>query len=469
MYALLMMRLLHAFHTRKYWLTMLCSIILLTSFSTLAQGATGGTVVGTIPVGVSSNALVFNPSNGFIYEVDRGTLRDFNINLIFGASNIDTIPISSGGPSAYLQSLAFNPSNNDIYYGSEGSAAIHVISGKNQVGYIIDDDLISSLGYNPANSDMYVGHFRLNSVTLVSGNNIVGNVTTGNTQPECCGTALGFSSSNNYMYECRFSDSNVYVMSGTTLIGNVTRACGLTQPLEDLSSPGPLFNPSNKEMYALNPSSNSVSVISGATLVGNVTVGSSPSAIAFNPTNNEMYVANFDSNSISIISDTSVIDTIPVGSGPSAIAFNPTNNYMYVANYNDGTVSVISGTSVINTITVGSGPVALAFDPVNNYMYVANFAGGTMSVIQGSTPVDATQNLVKFVNSMNLSAGATQSLDSKLNEAISYLNSGDNANAKTELKAFITQVNGLQSSGTMTSDQASALDSSAQNTINSIP
>src|SRR5207245_2200471 len=135
-----------------------------------------------------------------------------------------------------------------------------------------------------------------------------GNVTTGNVEPHCCGTALGSNPSNNYMYECRFSDNNVYVISGTTLLGNVTGACGATQPLGDFSSPGPVFNPSNNDMYVLNPNSNSISLISGATLAGNVTVGSSPSALAFNPSNNDMYVANYNDGTVSVLSGTSVVN-----------------------------------------------------------------------------------------------------------------------------------------------------------------
>jgi YVTN family beta-propeller protein len=256
---------------------------------------------------------------------------------------------------------------------------------------------------------------------------MVGSVTTGNSQPDCCGTALGSNPSKNYMYECRFSDHNVYVMSGTTLVGNVTRACSATQPLGVFSSSALAFNPSNNEVYVLNPNSNSISVISGATLVGNVTVGSSP----------------------------------------SALAFNPSNNYMYVANFNAGTISVISGSTVVNTIPVGSNPSALAFDSSNNYMYVSNF-GGTVSVIEGDTPVQATQNLVKFVNSMNLSAGITTSLDTKLNDAISSLNSGHNTAAKGPLNDFISYVKAQAGKG-ITTDQANALSTSAQVIINSIP
>ena len=124
---------------------------------------------------------------------------------------------------------------------------------------------------------------------------------------------------------------------------------------------------------------------------------------------------------------------------------------------------------MIKTLSIPSTLTSsLVVNPDTNMIYASNPSYPyQVIVIQGTTPIQDTQDLINTVNSMNLSQGITNSLDAKLNAAISYLNSSDNASAKDSLNAFINEAN-AQAGKNLTTDQAIQLTTDAQNIINAL-
>jgi FIMAH domain-containing protein/thrombospondin type 3 repeat protein/uncharacterized protein DUF11 len=99
---------------------------------------------------------------------------------------------------------------------------------------------------------------------------------------------------------------------------------------------------------------------------------------------------------------------------------------------------------------------------------------GTTSDGPGNTachvipPAQQIDDLIDAVNSMHLPPGITTSLDAKLNAAHHSLNGGHCETAKSQLNAFINEVNAL-SEKKITQAQADALISAAENILNSLP
>ena len=118
-----------------------------------------------------------------------------------------------------------------------------------------------------------------------------------------------------------------------------------------------------------------------------------------------------------------------------------------------------------------NNPWDIGVDSNTNTIYVTDNAGHTVSVIDGSpiqSPILETRDIINIINNMTLTHGTTNSLDSKLDTAISYLNANDNPNAKSVLQSFLNEVT-AQTGKKITTDQANQLVTAAQNVIKSIP
>src|SRR5207245_1321598 len=127
-----------------------------------------------------------------------------------GTSVVGNVTLLSFGAR---DALVFNPSNNYMYVGSSRENIVAVISGTTLVGNVTvgNDSLCcgSELTFNPSNNYVYEARYVDGTVYVISGTTLVGNVTHACSLPVSSGHAfngikssseLVFNPSNNYMY-----------------------------------------------------------------------------------------------------------------------------------------------------------------------------------------------------------------------------------------------------------------------------
>jgi hypothetical protein len=124
-----------------------------------------------------------------------------------------------------------------------------------------------------------------------------------------------------------------------------------------------------------------------------------------------------------------------------------------------GDYSLILTTSAIGGVGYYS---AIAFDPSTNALSACQ----SFTITYGST-LQWAQNLINLVNGMNLPNGLTQSLDAKLQAALTSINSERNIPATNQLNAFINEVN-AQAGKKITSAQAAQLIAAANDIIKAL-
>lgn len=242
---------------------------------------------------------------------------------------------------------------------------------------------------------------------------------------------------------------------------------------------GVAITPSGDTAYVANLNSNSISVIrtSDNTVVQTVNLtfpSSFPGAIAITPDGSTVYVTNELSAIVTMIrtSDNTVVGTVGVGAQPENLAITPDGSMVYVTNdgFNSNTVSVIQrpGNTVVATVVVGTDPIGVAFSPSGDTAYVTNHEGNNISLIRtttntavqtvsgvgrapsgiaittvsAATPTQQIATLQAAVLSLpDLGPGLfSNSLESKLTDALTALNAGEIATACVALEDFISEV-----------------------------
>ncbi len=121
--------------------------------------------------------------------------------------------------------------------------------------------------------------------------------------------------------------------------------------------------------------------------------------------------------------------------------------------------SVVLGTTASSTLTVTGVTTG-------TYLVTISATGGgvthtttvSVSVLSAQQALQLTKNQVKALQSSNvLTSGQANSLLTKLQSAINYLNSGNTKNACSQLGAFVNQVNSYVATGVLTTAQANTL------------
>ena len=387
------------------------SVILMSSFLILstAELALGDSIVSTLNVGRSPNAIAFNPKNGDMYVAnERGggvSVIDSVNNVVLKNIAMPRSTVCSGtGISSIPHAIAFNPKNGDVYVVGGGCPDVVAVidSANNTIVKAIDlsnscqvcaPSLVNSIAFNPKNGDVYVvgatidpndGNC-LRNVTIACEVSVIdsaNNTIVKNIQVRKGPIEIAFNPKNGDMYVANERGRSVSVIdsANNTLIKNVI----LPGPSSAIA-----FNPKNGDMYVAGGFSNVISVIDSAnnTIVKHIPrIGKGPNAIAFNPKNGDMYVAGGFSKSIFVIdsANNNVIKNIPLENIPNAIAFNPKNGDMYVTVGFSDIVSVIdsANNNVIKNIPVREGALKIASNPMNDDMYVTNNVNNTVSVIK---------------------------------------------------------------------------------------
>lgn len=273
------------------------------------------------------------------------------------------------------------------------------------------------------------------------------------------------------------------------------------------------INPSTNRIYV--PTDNVIAVLDGSndTVVATIPLASPdhfPYRVAVNPITNRVYATSLQ-GSITVIdgANSSIVTTIAGGLLPSGVASNPVTDRVYVGNMGSGTLSVIPGATnaietniffgpyavnevAVNTVTgrvyVSKMDVALhvvdgrltsptyntvlssldypnriwdlTLNPTTNLIYAMT---GSMLVVFDDPPpppVDSIAALIRWVTSLNLAQGTTNSLDSKLTNAQNALESvkgGDTGTACNKLDSFINEAQAQESKQQLTTLQVREL------------
>jgi len=137
---------------------------------------------------------------------------------------------------------------------------------------------------------------------------------------------------------------------------------------------------------------------------------------------------------------------------------------------NSGSCTLLSGTcSIVYAPASTLGSVTITATYGGDPTHAGSSGTSSLTVL---TPAQATQNLIKLVDSLNLPKGITNSLDAKLRAAINSLNRGNPTPAKNQLNAFINEVKAqtakAQTAKKITSTQAAQLIAAASDIIKAL-
>ncbi|MCL5106281.1 MAG: YncE family protein [Candidatus Marsarchaeota archaeon] len=345
-------------------------------------------LVSTVSAGITNpRFIIYNPSNNFMYILNRGTatVSTNTVSVMSGNTIVNSITVGPD-PAAGL----YDPNNGDIYIANAGNVpaggsiagnTISVISGNTVASTITVGSCPINLAYDSANGYIYVSNYCADTVSVVNSasQSVVATITLSSTASSYIVT---YNPNNTDIYASANCNPTVDIISGTALSTSFSTGGSVNCPQY------PAYDPTNKYLYLPTGTAHSsnVSVISGSTVVNTITVGLNPTGALYDASNGYIYVTDSSSNAVSVIdpSTESVISTIPVGQQPTGVpVYDPSNGYIYVANYNSDTVSIINPSlnSVISTVNVGSGPSYITYDPSNKDMYVANYLSNNITII----------------------------------------------------------------------------------------
>ena len=157
-----------------------------------------GSLLDTINVGDHPNGIAYNPVNGYVYVVNRGTATtQSTVSVINGTTVVATITLDPG----YDEYLGVHPKDaitlwGNVYHGGTdivttdsntgyvyisnwGANTVSVVSGTTLVETISVGTRPNSIAYNPVTGLVYVANTGDDTVTLIEGTNIVNTVLVG--------------------------------------------------------------------------------------------------------------------------------------------------------------------------------------------------------------------------------------------------------------------------------------------------
>lgn len=218
-----------------------------------------------------------------------------------------------------------------------------------------------------------------------------------------------------------------------------------------------------------------ITVMDGAnnSIITTISGGSFPFGIAVNPVTDRIYVSNSDDSTLSVIqgSTNTIEANIVVGLASNVVAANHVTGRIYAANFEtelsvvDGRLSSPTYNTVLSSSGAFSGATDVAVNPNTNLIYL--MSGLLLEVFDGSisSPSNAITALISWVTSLNLVQGTTNSLTSKLTNALNALESpsGSDANAAcNKLDAFINEAQAQEQKQKLTAVQMRELTTEAQ-------
>jgi uncharacterized repeat protein (TIGR01451 family) len=160
----------------------------------------------------------------------------------------------------------------------------------------------------------------------------------------------------------------------------------------------------------------------------------------------------------------------PVISCPSSQTLEPTCPSGAVATW----VEPVGTDNCPGAVTTRTGPAPGSVFPIGTttVTYTVNDAHGHSAscnfTVTVKTPQATIQDTINAVNATSLNGAQKQGLINKLQQALDYINSGDNASACDRLASFIDKVQGYIQHGDLSAAQGNALINSAKHVRNTL-
>jgi YVTN family beta-propeller protein len=338
----------------------------------------GTTRIANVTVGKGPCAIAFDPADGYIYVANS---YDNTVSIISGTTVVGTVVVGSS-PSA----LAYDSHNQDMYVVSQ--SGVSVLSGGTVVGTIsLGYSVSSSIAFNPSNNEMYVTSFSCCTTPIdvnlsaINGTKMVGTVRVGSTS--VYGASIAYDPADNDMYVVPWGNSTgttIVVVSGLTVIGTIR---------EGPYSVASAFDPATNEMFVT--STYSVLALSGTSVDYNITGIPGPNALAFDTSNNYMYVTY--GSHVALIGPVTPFDyTLSISPSSGTVTSGQSIMSTVTATLTAGTAqSVMLGVSAISPLPAvcqsSSGPSPcgnLVFSPTS---ITPSTAGATSTLTLSTTSV----------------------------------------------------------------------------------
>ena len=356
----------------------LCGCGSSSSSTTPPSSHTPASVIATIPVGTSPNAVAVNPTTNRIYVANTGD-QPATVSVIDGATNsvIATVPV---GASA--DGIAVNPVTNKIYVAA--NPFLTVIDGATNSPTNVNLGLtIGDLAVNSVTNKIYMPNYALQAVAVIDGATY--DVTTLPLELDVGPSPLAINTVTNTIYVGDGVRRDITAIDGAT---------NQTQTMYVGLIPGDFaINTVNNQVFLSVGLGGQtwVDIIDGATLAitnsvdKNNPAGGITGNIAVNATTNKLYVPHQLGSVAAVDVGTLNLVSVSVGQLPKSVTVDEQINQIYVP---DGWLSaapptmltVIDGaTNSTTRLMVGAGPSDAALNPVTHRVYVANSCGNVFN------------------------------------------------------------------------------------------
>jgi len=387
------------------------------------------TVVATIPLGQSPSSIAVNSQTNIVYAT---TQFPTTLKVVDGATNSLTLTIPLNSIFLPPSGIAVNSTTNRIYVDDFVHGVVVLDGATNAfVAPIFLPIGVVKIAVNPVTSMIYAGNREEHTITVIDGNR--------NSPTE---------------------NSVLAVIPVPAYLGGDFAVNPVTNRLYVVTNGFDFETNKSRPITVVDGNSN--------TVIASPLHDNSVGSLAVNPVTNRAYMVNSGFKVEEFDADAAHLATVTLNFGLQAIAANPTTNRIHVTEPDLGAFWTIDGSThsfiryALNLYKPIPGP--LAVNPVTSFVYVANIGfnpdqgGQSISVIDDAPPPAVQlQALIEKVRSYNLSNGISNSLDSKLQNALAALeslNSGNNATVCNKVAAFINEV---QSHKELTAAQASDL------------
>lgn len=347
---------------RRYVTTLVVLAVL--AFPALAFSA--DTVVATIPVGDSPEAVAVDPVTHNVYVAN---FYGDSVTVIDGVADVSeaTVPMPTGGSLAAPIAIVADPLTGKAYVGNWWSNYVSVIGPGMDVVATITPPASHAAGVRAL--------------------------------------ALDPSGTTPKVYAAIMGKATVSVIDASTdtIVKNI--------PVGDTPRALAAFaSGARHRVYAANRYSNDVSIIDGVTdsVVATVSTGAGPKAIAVDSARGFAYVTSPASDTVTVIGDDDAkAATIGVGDNPVGIASDPVRRRVFVADYLQAAVTVIDADtlSVVGTVTTGAQPYAVAVDQSAGKVFVTCYGGSSVSVIDPLTLSSVTVPVGSYPYALGIDEG----------------------------------------------------------------
>ncbi|MGP8136136.1 MAG: YncE family protein [Thermoplasmata archaeon] len=345
-----------------------------------------------------TDAIVYDNVSGNLYAISyEGT-----VSVISDTAN-EVIHQFLPPTIAYLNSLAFDYKDNEVFLsrtGSPGTVDVYSAATNTFVKAVTVGDDPVGMAYDSALGEVFVANDQSANVSVISTstNSVVDTVALPGDSPY----ALAYDPGTSEVYAANYETSY-------TTYGNVTVISDATNSIVKVIKVGfdpdvLVYDPVTSQIFvgsfydygSLGDRSN-VSIIDDSTntVVGTVDEGVGPEAMAYDPAQHEIFVTDVTKNE-SVISDVTdlVVATVPLVSTGRGAAYDPAKSEVWVLNGIPLYASAISdGTDILGSpVWIGFDSRYLAYDSAHQEEFILDDTSAQVAVVS-----DITHHVVAMV------------------------------------------------------------------------